>query len=528
MRRIASITALFMLVFATTALPAHAAENVGTFSELADAAETCPAGDSTAILDNNISATGSVLTVECDLIIDVAGYDLALQRIVINDGEHLTITDTVGGGQVTLNGGSNGPGIRTTNAELTITGEVTVVATAGGNNAGIGGGNGADGGTVIIGGNADVTASATSLYGAGIGGGREGDGGTITINDNANVTANGGGFGAGIGGGDGGTTSGVLGNGGNVTVNGSATVTATGGTSGAGIGGGYGGDGGTLVINDSATVTGSGISPVGPGAGKSSLGVLEVYGTFYMPSGTLFFSTGTFNVHPGGHVLGQVGDETDGTLISGAGTINNDGVIALDESLVSVTVTGNNYLVDFDTQGGTNPSDVRVFATSFDAGYRDLPAPPTDTEWNTSADGTGDWFTDTSTLAGDTTLFAATGPAVDIELSAPSATVTEGDSITFIVTATDQFGNPTDTSGVVLTSSVETDIIDGLTVTFPTASPHVITATLGSLSSSVTVEVLSADLLAESGPSAAGLTSSAALLLIALGATLIARNRRTL
>lgn len=35
-----------------------------------------------------------------------------------------------------------------------------------------------------------------------------------------------------------------------------------------------------------------------------------------------------------------------------------------------------------------------------------------------------------------------------------------------------------------------TDVIDGLTVTFPTASPHVITARLGSVTTSVTIEVI--------------------------------------
>jgi LPXTG-motif cell wall-anchored protein len=100
------------------------------------------------------------------------------------------------------------------------------------------------------------------------------------------------------------------------------------------------------------------------------------------------------------------------------------------------------------------------------------------------------------------------------------------------VTGTTHDGRPVDTSGVVLTSSVATDAVDGLTVTFPTASPHVITATLGDVSTSVTVHVTPTP---APKPGPAGLSTTgtdllpplaAGLLLLLAGAGLVWRRRR--
>ena len=88
---------------------------------------------------------------------------------------------------------------------------------------------------------ADMLTATGGQYGAGIGGGNGGDGGTVIINSNIMVEATGGGGSAGIGGGNGGK-------GGTVTING-GRVTATGGSNSAGIGGGNGGDGGTVTIS---------------------------------------------------------------------------------------------------------------------------------------------------------------------------------------------------------------------------------------------------------------------------------------
>lgn len=100
-------------------------------------------------------------------------------------------------------------------------------------------------------------------------------------------------------------------------------------------------------------------------------------------------------------------------------------------------------------------------------------------------------------LSGDRTLtgeFTHTTSATIfsvLTVYASALTVDQGDSVTLEVVGTDEFGNeififPDD---IVVTSSVPTDVIDGLTVTFPTASPHVLTVTVGELSAQVTVEV---------------------------------------
>lgn len=105
-------------------------------------------------------------------------------------------------------------------------------------------------------------------YGAGIGGGDGGSGSNITIEDST-VTANGGNYGAGIGGGwqgvDGANVNWSDRNGTseNISVN-NSTVDATGGDYGSGIGSGYSGD------VDNITITDSNVTAIG---GKSSAGI---------------------------------------------------------------------------------------------------------------------------------------------------------------------------------------------------------------------------------------------------------------
>ncbi|MGR4010823.1 M14 family zinc carboxypeptidase [Leucobacter sp. 1207-22] len=72
---------------------------------------------------------------------------------------------------------------------------------------------------------------------------------------------------------------------------------------------------------------------------------------------------------------------------------------------------------------------------------------------------------------------------------------TQGDTITVTATGIDEFGNEiADYSDrVKLTSDVDTDVIDGNRVTFPTASPHTITATAEGVSTSILVQVRAAN-----------------------------------
>lgn len=129
----------------------------------------------------------------------------------------------------------------------------------------------------------------------------------------------------------------------------------------------------------------------------------------------------------------------------------------------------------------------------------------------------------------DVTVSAAA--AATLEITPTATSVPQGGSVTFTVTGEDEFGNPVDTADVVLTSSVATDVVSGRTVSFPTASPHTITATLGAASASVTIEVVA--------PAAAGIQSTgstlgalalplaglAALLLVIGALVMIARRR---
>ncbi|MEF3405529.1 hypothetical protein [Agromyces sp. CCNWLW203] len=134
-----------------------------------------------------------------------------------------------------------------------------------------------------------------------------------------------------------------------------------------------------------------------------------------------------------------------------------------------------------------------------------------------------------------TTSLTVVGDPVALQITPSATSVAKGGSLAFTVTGTDKWGTPIDGSDAVLTSSVGTDIVDGQTVTFPTASPHTITATLAGVTASVTVEVAASAAapaaqagLAETGaaPLEAGLIAALMLLAgAAASAFTIARRR---
>ncbi len=97
-------------------------------------------------------------------------------------------------------GAGIGGGIGKSASDITITGNVTVIAKGGNGAAGIGGGNDGEGYNITISESATITATG-GYYGAGIGGGNNKAGYGIEILGNATVTANGGNYAAGIGGG---------------------------------------------------------------------------------------------------------------------------------------------------------------------------------------------------------------------------------------------------------------------------------------------------------------------------------------
>lgn len=156
----------------------------------------------------------------------------------------------------------------------------------------------------------------------------------------------------------------------------------------------------------------------------------------------------------------------------------------------------------------------------------------------------------TATLADVTaiaTVMVTPGPAASLTITPSATAVDQGGTLTFTVEGADAAGNPVDTSTATLTSSADTDVIAGSTVTFPHASPHTITATLETLTATVTVQVTPAPVPAPAptaspsptAPAAAGLANtgvdrgivaaiggSALALLLAGGALLLLRRNR--
>jgi YVTN family beta-propeller protein len=104
--------------------------------------------------------------------------------------------------------------------------------------------------------------------------------------------------------------------------------------------------------------------------------------------------------------------------------------------------------------------------------------------------------TDTAgTTTIDVTLTVTHGVAQALTVTASNTTPNQGDMITLNVLAGDAYGNSWEvTSTAVITSDVATDAIAGNTVTFPHASPHVLTATLGAAKGTVLINVVPASI----------------------------------
>jgi hypothetical protein len=98
------------------------------------------------------------------------------------------------------------------------------------------------------------------------------------------------------------------------------------------------------------------------------------------------------------------------------------------------------------------------------------------------------------------------------------------------VTGEDALGDPIaiDPADIILTSSVSTDQIAGLVVTFPNASPHTITATFGasSTTSAVTVNVIPTLVRLANGGVDMSIAMGTAATLLGLGGLLLIALRR--
>jgi YVTN family beta-propeller protein len=128
----------------------------------------------------------------------------------------------------------------------------------------------------------------------------------------------------------------------------------------------------------------------------------------------------------------------------------------------------------------------------------------------------------------DVALTVTHGAASAVRVTPSDATPNQGDTITVAVEAEDAHGNTWDATGAaVITSDVASDVIVGDQVTFPHASPHRLTATVGAASGTALVQVAAAPgilgLTGGTAPLGLGLSALAALLLG--GALVVARRR---
>ena len=185
----------------------------------------------------------------------------------------------------------------------------SLTATGGKFGAGIGGGNGGSGKNITITGGT-VNAKG-GLEGAGIGGGTGGSGEAITINGGT-VEATGGKFGAGIGGG-------LNGVGKNITIKGGTVNAAGGDNGGAGIGGGDSGSGEAITITG-GTVEATG-GDFGAGIGGGSWGNGE---DITIKGGTVEANGGLFGAGIGGGNAASIGGSGKNITITG-GTVKAAG-----------------------------------------------------------------------------------------------------------------------------------------------------------------------------------------------------------
>jgi Bacterial Ig-like domain (group 3) len=127
------------------------------------------------------------------------------------------------------------------------------------------------------------------------------------------------------------------------------------------------------------------------------------------------------------------------------------------------------------------------------------------------------------------TVVSRASLATHITLTSSSSTVAQGGSLAFAVTGTDVDGDSLGdlTDEVSITSDYASDVVDGGTITFPHASTHLITASTGSTSSTVSITVVpTPNVLGLTGTSPAGGVVLAAVLLM-LGTLLrLVRRRR--
>ena len=232
------VTAFFIMLFIILVFPAAA--SAADYDINGQATVTIPAGTH-RVYDSNpsieatqiiCSSPATILTID-NINIDLYGVSSSPVISFTGAGNRLIL---VGDNYLYAGTGCAAVSVEV-GTSLTIRGSGYLEALGGEEGAGIGSGNSAGTGTIVIN-NGDI-AAASMGYGAGIGGGRNQSGGNITINGGLIYAETIGFGGAGIGGGD-------SGDGGNITINGGTIVILT--DTGAAIGGGAGADGGNILI----------------------------------------------------------------------------------------------------------------------------------------------------------------------------------------------------------------------------------------------------------------------------------------
>jgi len=272
-------------------------------------------------------------------------------------------------------------------------------------------------------------------------------------------------------------------------------------------------------------------------------------------------------VFPAGHRIGVVVTTNLSGFVAGtpSATVNLDTAVS---RIVLPVVGGTTAAAASGGLGVPDPSDVSfdlaghgtAVATQQVAfnGVATEPAEPSEEGWVFQG-----WFADAAhtvpfdfaaPVTADTTVYAKWSTVADavvsLDLTLSASTVDQGGSITVQVDGFDAQGEPLGdvTELVTLTSSVATDVIKGNSVTFPHASPHIITASIGAVTDSVLIEVIPAAVVVPADTSngtggstqpirAGGLAATGAdltgplsamplLFVLGGGALLIARRRR--
>ena len=366
-----------------------------------------------ADLDSGDSSGTQYLEIGASTTLDLAGHTLSTYETSIDDGATFAVTDStstdgvVGSGQLNV----SSDGVHDTTAvdlgdgsTFHVTG-ANVYASGTDDGAGIGSDYGTDA-SFIADGNASVEADAdynsSAAGGAGIGGWAGASGISVTI-DNADVRAHGGTGAAGIGGGE-------HHDGGDVTLLNGATTDAEQGNA-----------------DGLATASASSFGPGQDAAGFGSLFIGQNTAVNFQ-SDTVLRLPATATVENHGTIELVQPDGFSNAAVTGAGTIHNlgsirgtvedaqgDGTTVDPTTLLdpAISVTGNNYQVSVDANGGayTGTESGHVLSASLEdvigSAYSDYQLTEPDgysfSTWNTAANGSGTDVADDLSVAGAST-----------------------------------------------------------------------------------------------------------------------------